>query len=207
MHLLNVRKVLLPTIAAAVAAGLAANQPLAAANPDAGEKVTYTATGIFAAPAINGADTLKMAGEPFTISVVGQSSMKPKLSGPNWDIFKPLTMTGTVNSGLLPGQPIAISSTSVELQETAGADEDILLATFPVEVIGIDLTITARIIIPGGTLNRPLIHPFPTVDMQTTSTVTYADSTASTELGVASGTSIARYNRCRPVVPASPQMP
>ncbi len=195
MILSTVRKMLIATVTAGVVLCFALPRELAAATPAKAAKVTFTASGTFATPALSGADTLKLAGTPFTISVVGPSFLRPVKSGPNWAVFKCgdgqkncLTMTGTVNSGLLPGQPIAIASSNVELQQTAGDSEDIFTCIFPVQVIGINLTVTAKIYLPGGTLGKPLIRPFPSTAINTaTSTVIYSNPTAATVLGIQSG--------------------
>jgi len=188
----TVRKTLIAAIAAAALVCFASPRELAAASPDTAVKVTFTASGTFATPALSGVDALKLAGLPFTISVVGPSSMRPVKHGRNWAIFKPLTMTGTIYSGLVPNQPIGIASNSVELQQTAGDSEDIITFTTPVTAIGISVTVTAKIYLPGGTLGKPLIRPFPSTAINTaTSTVTYSNPTAMTTLGIQTGTLVA----------------
>jgi hypothetical protein len=137
---------------------------------------------------VSGADTLKLAGQPFTISVVGNSSLKPTKHGRNWANFTNLAMTGTVYSGLIPDQPIAISASTAAINQTVGASEDIFQSGFPVEVIGIALTVQAKLILPGGTLSTALLRPFASVTLGPTATVTYSDTTASTVLSIANGT-------------------
>jgi len=177
-------------IAVAVISCWAIPQRLPAAGPDSGTKVTFAVTnGTFAASPVSGADSLKLAGQQFSIKVVGNSSMVPVKHGRNWAIFKPLTMTGTVYSQLVPGTAIPIKSNAVELHQTAGANEDKFIVTFPVKVLGIALTVTADIVLPGGTMTKPLIRPFPNVTLDpTNATVTYANSTAATVLAVQTGT-------------------
>jgi hypothetical protein len=183
----NVRRILSVTVAAAAIACLVAPRRLAA-SPGQGADITYTASGTFSPSPVSGADTLKLAGQPFTISVVGNSSLKPTTHGRNWANFTNLAMTGTVYSGLIPDQPIAISATTAALNQTVGASEDIFQSGFPVEVIGIALTVQAKIILPGGTLTTALLRPFASVTLGPTATVTYSDTTASTVLSIASGT-------------------
>lgn len=161
----------------------------AAATPDKGTKVTFNASGTFASQPVSGNDTLKLAGQPFSISIVAKSSDLPANHGRNWAVFTKLTMTGTVYSGLLPGQAIPVSAKSAEVQQTAGASEDIFVANFPVTVVGIPLHISATIVMPGGTMTKPLIRPFPAVSLDpSNSTVIYSNTTASTTLTVESGT-------------------
>jgi hypothetical protein len=190
MFSLYVRRILSVTIAVAAIGCVAAPRRLAAASPDKkGATITFSASGTFTTTQVSGADTLKLSGQPFTIIVVGNTSMKPIKHGQNWANFKPLSVTGTVYSGLIPDQPIAISSTTAAIDQTVGASEDILQAGFPVTVIGIPLTVRAHIILPGGTLTNALLRPFASVALDSTNaTVTYSNTTASTVLGVQSGT-------------------
>jgi hypothetical protein len=192
MFSFDLRKLLSGTIGAALAVGcLALPQKLAAANPDNGAAITFTATGTFASTPVSGADTLKLAGQPFTIIVVGNTSLTPIQHGQNWAIFKPLQMTGTVYSGLIPDQAIPIGSTTAAIDQTVGATEDIFQSGFPVVVIGISLTVRAHIVLPGGTLSKALLRPFSSVTLDSTSTVTYSNTTASTVLAIQSGTLVA----------------
>jgi hypothetical protein len=176
----------------AVVISCLAGSQLFAASPNAGEQVTLTASGTFNPVPISGADTLKLAGEPFTISLVGNSSMKPINHGMNWAVYDGLTMNGTVHSGLLGTTPIPIQSKAAALEQTVGADQDILQAVFPVTVLGTALTVKARLILPGGTLANPFIRPFPSTAITVTdSSVSYSDTSASTVLGILDGTVVA----------------
>lgn len=188
---LHVRRILSVAVVAAAIGCFAIPQGLAAASPDKSANVTFTATGTFGVTPVSGADTLKLAGEPFTISVVGNSSLKPVQHGQNWAIFTPLNMTGTVYSALTGTAPIAIASTTAAIDQSVGASEDIFQAGFPVVVIGIALNVRAYIPLPGGTLTSALLRPFSSVTLGTNATVTYSNSTASTVLSVASGTLVA----------------
>lgn len=182
---LYLRKML--SLSAAAVMACVATSVMTAATPAAGETVTYTATGTFAATPISGSDQLRLAGEPFTINVVGNSSLAPAKHGSNWAIYNGLSMTGTVYSGLLGAEPISIAAVaSIEL--ATSTTEDVLQMAFPVQVIGIDVTVKAYVILPGGTMPNPHIQPFKTTAMGTSSTVTYLDTAESTELGIASGT-------------------
>ena len=184
----NVRRILSATMAAAA---LAAPGIVAAASPDKGANITFTASGTFASTPVSGADTLKLAGQPFTISIVGNSSKTPTKHGRNWAVFNPLNMTGTVNSGLIPNSPIPISATTASLEQSVGASEDIFKAGFPVTVVGIALQVKAYLTLPGGTLTTPLLRPFSSVPLSSAATVTYSNSSAATVLGVDTGTIVA----------------
>jgi len=161
---------------------------LSAAAPN----VTYTASGNFSAVPTSGSDTLKLAGEPFSISIVANAASVPKQYGPNWAIYTPLRMTGTVHSGLLGPTPVAIASDAASIALLWGPDYDLFVAGFPVRVVGIALTIRATITMPPGTIINQLIHPFAPVALDTTnSVVTYSDGADTTTLTVDSGTLVA----------------
>jgi hypothetical protein len=188
----NVRKILSVMIAGAAMVCLAAPRGLAA-SPDKGVNVTFTASGTFASTQLSGNDLLELRGQPFSISVVGSSSAVPIQHGQNWAIFKPLSMTGTVYSGLVPNQPIPVMASTAAIDQTVGATEDIFQSGFPVTVVGIALTVRAHIILPGGTLTTALLRPFASVTLGPTAGtyVTYSNPTATTELAIQTGTLVA----------------
>jgi hypothetical protein len=193
MFSLDFQKKLFLTIAAAAVCFLAAPGRLAAASPETGATITYTASGTFASTPVSGTDTLKLAGQPFNISVVGNSALKPTKSGKNWALFTPLKMSGSVYSGLVPGTPIPISSSEASIEQTIGTTDDIFQFASPVYVslLGLTLTVDADLPLPLGTIKTPLMHPFKSVALTTTSTVTYSDTTSSTELAIEVGTLVA----------------
>jgi hypothetical protein len=194
MLLSNTRRILLTTIAVAAAACVAAPRRLAAASPDTGENITFTATGTFAASAVSGDDQFKLAGQPFTIKVVTNSAASPAKHGPNWAAYDNLEMTGTIFSGLLPpNSPVNIKSLKAVITLTVGSTQDIVQVAFPVRVIGIGLEVSARIVLPGGTLSNDRIHPFASAALDAANTaVTYKNSTAATVLAVATGTLVGK---------------
>jgi hypothetical protein len=158
-----------------------------------GNPVIYTASGTFGVTPISGADTLRLSGEPFTISISAKTGTVPGQHGSNWAIYGGLGMSGTVYSGLTGAEPIPIQSDHAELQLTVGPD-DIINATFVVPVIGVAVKIYAHLYVPGGTFSSTSIAPFPTVAVNLTgTTVTYADTTAATILSIQSATVGAAY--------------
>lgn len=191
MFSLDLRKKLFLTAAAAAVCFLAAPGSMAAASPDSSANVTFTATGTFSSTLVSGNDTLKLAGQQFTIAVVGSSALKPKKSGKNWADFVPLSMTGTVYSGLVPNTPIVIASSKAAILQSIGTTGDIFQFASPITVLGISLTVNANLPLPLGTLKTPLLRPFSSVTLTTTSTVTYSDSSASTVLAIQVGTLVA----------------
>jgi|HubBroStandDraft_1064217.scaffolds.fasta_scaffold00451_10 hypothetical protein len=163
-----------------------------ATAPDTAPNVTFTAAGTFAAPQISGNDTLKLAGEPFSISIVASAGSAPVKHGPNWALFSPLNMTGEVHSGLLGPTPVDIASSGASIYQAVGPSYDPFQTGFPVKVVGISLTINAEITLPAGTLVKPLIHPFAAVALApANTTVIYSNGTDSTTLAIASGTLVA----------------
>jgi hypothetical protein len=162
---------------------------LSGAALETAPNVTYTASGTFASPPISGEDTLKLAGEPFAINIVANAGSVPIKHGRNWAVLSPFKMTGTVHSGLLGATPIEIASDEASIYETIGPDYDPFETGFPVDVVGIKLTVHAQITLPAGTLPRPLIHPFAAVTLTpANATVSYADGTNVTVLGIETGT-------------------
>jgi len=187
----NVGKILVVTIAAAAMLWAAAPQRLAAATPDKGANVFFTATGEFAPTPVSGADLLKLAGGSFTVFVVGNSSATPAKHGQNWAFFSKLIVTGVVFSGLINSN-LPFDSNSGTIQQTVGASADIFQFSTPVSELGYNLTISAKFTLPGGTLTTPLLRTFNSVSLDpASSTITYSDGTNSTVLGVQVGASLA----------------
>ena len=158
--------------------------------------VIYTAAGTFASTQVSGADLLKLAGQPFSLSVIANSSTVPTSNGGHWAIFSDLLMSGTVQSGLIPPPPTVIHCTphtkgcaSLELA-TGNPDVDMLGMGAPITVIEEQLTIGAALSLPKGTLVNPLIRLFtaPVTLGPTSGTVQYSNGTATTVLAIASGT-------------------
>jgi len=179
-------KTLSIAIAAAAICCFAGSTRLAAAT---GPVVTYTASGTFANPATSGADTLKLAGEPFSVTISVSSSTVPYKHGPNWAAFNKLKLTGTVHSGLLGSTPVNIgSSESTIIQAFDPGQYDTFTMEAPVQVIGINLTIKAVIVMPYGTFSNPLLQPFAAIALAPgNATVTYSDTTSSTVLAIQTG--------------------
>jgi hypothetical protein len=168
--------------------------------------VAYTATGVFATPAISGDDLFELSGEPFNINVVVSSAAKPAACGFDCAKYTRVEMIGAVSSGLEPTMLLSIVSGGATLElATGNPDFDLLTFFSPVQggVIGYPINIQATIQMPAGTIATPAIHPFmstllgpcqqpvppgPCVDQ-----VTYSDPQTgkSTTLGIASGTMVA----------------
>jgi uncharacterized membrane protein YraQ (UPF0718 family) len=190
MVFLSARKILSVTAGAAALLCMIVPARLSAQSTNAGENIKYTASGTFGATPVSGNDTLKLSGENFSITVLGNSAKTPVQTGKNWAIFGGMKMSGTVYSGLLPGQAISISSKKASIQQTLSPSQDIFQCTFPVTVVGIALNVTAKVYLPGGTLKKATgLRPFASISLDDPSdTVVYSNPTAATTLSIASGT-------------------
>lgn len=160
---------------------------LAAANrPATVPNVTYTASGTFANTPISGDDLFRLAGEPFTISVVASESAVSKKHGAQWALYGGLALTGEVNSHLLP-TPITLSNHSTNIVLADGnPNQDVFMLGFPVKIAGMTITVIANIVMPEGTIGNDHILPFSnTVTLSpTTATMTYSYGTNTTILGI-----------------------
>ncbi len=164
----------------------ASEQRAAAAAPN----VTYTASGVFATTPLSGNDLFRLAGQPFSISVVANEAMVSTHHGAQWAVYNNLKMTGTVQSGLLP-TPTAISNNVTNILLAAGnPNVDIFQLGTPVKVVGLTLTITASISMPKGTITNDHVLPFtaPVTVTPSNATVTYSDGTNTTTLAIQQGT-------------------
>ncbi|MGC9947910.1 MAG: hypothetical protein ABSF64_16210 [Bryobacteraceae bacterium] len=184
---MTLRKTMATAIAVAALGCFGISNALAAATAPA---ITYTASGTFASTATSGADTLRLAGEPFSVSIAVSSSTQPFKHGSNWAAYNKLKLTGTVHSGLLGTTPVTIaSSESTIIQGIDPGQYDQFTMEAPIKVVGISLTIKAVITMPSGTIGKPTLGPFSAITLvPANSTVTYQDSSSSTVLAVASGT-------------------
>jgi hypothetical protein len=192
MSSLNIRNILFVTIAAAITCA-AAPPRLAAAGADASANITFTLNATFATPAISGADQLELAGQPFTISIVADSSLRPNKHEKNWAVYYGLKMNGVMYTERVPNTPITIHSPKAAIAEFIGSSEDIFQSGFRInDVVGYDIETIAKLVLPGGTLSTDLIRPFPKVVIDPTgTTVTYKNAKNPTEftvLGIQSAT-------------------
>jgi hypothetical protein len=181
---------------AIVAAGIfcvATSEKLVAQSETTAPNVTYTATGVFASPPLNGNDLFQLQDQPFSISILANAATVPTDHGPHWASYTMLKMAGSVTSGLEP-TPLTIQSahTSIELA-TGNPSYDVFAMFAPVNVIGIEIDVLATLHMPAGTIANALIHPFAKIPLGPPDNMVYTDPTtgASTTLGIASGTLVA----------------
>ena len=166
----------------------------------AATNVTYSASGTFATPALKGSDQLKLAGLPYSISVVVPEGSKPVKSGTGYAIYK-ASMYGTMMSGLESGQPIPVGCAPgvvppnctpqpAQLELEIASKNDIIKVTSTVKLLNVNLKIVALAPMPLGTITSTSIAPFPsTVTLKSPSTTlvysgNYQGMQQSTTLGV-----------------------
>ncbi len=168
----------------AVMAWFAVSSNLAAATT--APNVTYKASGVFANPPVSGTDEFRLAGEPFSMSVVANAALTPTRHGAQWAQYNDLSMTGTVQSGLVP-TPIAIANSTTDiLLATGNPNVDFFELGSPILVVGLKMTVSARISMPKGTIANALIHPFtaPVTLTPANALMTYTYGTVSATLGI-----------------------
>lgn len=183
------RKTLSIAIAVAAISCFTISGNLAAATAATAPIITYAASGTFGGVPLSGADTLKLAGEPFSVVIKVSAATKPFKTSPGFAAYNKLKLTGTVHSGLIGSTPVNIASAEATItQGINGSVDDIFTMEAPVKVVGISLTIKATIILPAGTLAKATLHPFSTITLTpANATVEYSDSSATTDLAIQTG--------------------
>ena len=167
-------------IAAAVIAGLAASENLAASCPST--VIAYQASGTFGSDPIGGADKLKLAGQPFSITLYVCQSKTPSQTSANFAVYASIELTGTVKSSLIT-TPYTIKPTAMTFVLVHPPDTIQVLG--PLTVLGGTINIKAVIALPAGTLASTSIAAFPTVSIVTgKSGFVYSQGTVSTTLAV-----------------------
>jgi len=146
---------------------------------------TYTAAGVFAATPVSGADELRLAGEPFSITVTASDSQLSSFHGPAYAGYDGLQFMGTLHTGLMP-TPVALASKNTWIVLANGNPSYNLFAMgTTLKVISLTLKVSANITLPVGTLTTVRNHAFPAVGFTpSTATMTYSDGTNSTTLGM-----------------------
>ncbi|HTT61871.1 MAG TPA: hypothetical protein VMG35_08520 [Bryobacteraceae bacterium] len=149
--------------------------------------IIYTAVGTFGNP-ISGSDTFRLAGEPFSLSILANDSQLSSFHGPTYAGYSNLLMSGTLNSHLIQ-PPISIYSRAAWVVMANGnPNHDQFTMGSPVRILSLTLSFTANITLPKGALTTVRNHVFPPVPLAAhMATVTYSDGTNSTTLGL-SGT-------------------
>lgn len=152
-------------IAAVVISGFAGSENLVASCSST--VILYqTINGTFGSNPVSGPDKLKLAGEPFKVTLYACESKTPKQVGSDYAIYSPIKLTGTVTSGLT-GTAYPISAyTSVTLVKPPSGPDSAQLYGSP-SVLGTTINLKGIIAVPAGTLPSTSIAPFPSVSIVT----------------------------------------
>jgi len=167
---------------------------LAPATAAAAPNVLYTASGTFATTIVSGSDLLKLAGQPFSIGILANESLKPTTHTKTSATYTNVDLMGTLQSGLAPGTAIPISSAgaTLTLQIGTAGGPDQASVQFTVAALGATETISGMVSMPPGTLTTLAIRPFtaPVAFTGTNGSATYTCNigcTTPTTLAIASG--------------------
>lgn len=149
----------------AVVAGFAAVQGMqAACNTTV---VQYKASGVFGATPLNGKDTLKLAGEPFSITMYACESLVPTRTGANFAEYYPLATTVTVKSSLQTQQFTTSGKMAFTIKIPAAPGLPSLAVQGPLPVLGSTVTINGSLALPAATLPSTHIATFPSTAIVT----------------------------------------
>ena len=128
---------------------------LLGAAPD----VNYAATGVFATPAVSGKDILGLAGHPFALTLVVNEATKPARHSETMAEYSNVIVTFRVSNGASTFTFI-VPGVNLFLVVGAPGEPDWFALTFPFDIGGINLTVTAKVRMPAGTITTPAIRRF-----------------------------------------------
>jgi hypothetical protein len=191
MFLLNhVRKSGAAVLAISVIGYLAAAQTPLLGSSACSTVIQYVATGTFSATPVSGTDGLRLAGNPFSLTLYACETKTPSKSGSGYAVYTPVDYTGTVQSSLLGGGGHNIQGYASIILSVPASGRDTFQVYAPVKVLGsLAVNIHAVLSLAPGTLPSTSIATFSAVNMfPAGDTLTYSTSTGSTTLSIASGT-------------------
>ena len=175
---------------------LPAGRVMAASSACTGSVVEYTASGTFGSTPLSGVDGLRLAGNPFNITLYACETKTPTQSGANYAIYSPLEFTGSVKSTLLGGGEHNIRGYSSIILSVPSSGRDSFQLYAQVNVLtSLAVQMHAILTLAPGTLKTTSIAPFGTVQLFPADTMTYSTSTGSTTLSIASGTLVSAASR------------
>lgn len=151
-------------LAATVISGFGAAQNMVAACPST--VIKYAASGVFGATVIGGKDLLKLAGEPFSITLYACESLVPTRKGSDYSAYYPIVMQYTVKSALQT-QPYSNSGKATFILTVPPVGLDSVQVTSPLAVLGSTVTIHGNLALPSGTFTTTSIGPFPSSSVTT----------------------------------------
>jgi hypothetical protein len=135
---------------------------VAAVAACSGTTIAYKISGMFGSNVITGSDKFKLAHGPFSITLYACESSTPARTGPDWAAYSPISLTGTVTSGLT-GQPTTIGSQKtaiVFIDPGTVSGVDTIQLSGPVPLEGAVISIKGSLALPAGTLTSTRIASF-----------------------------------------------
>jgi hypothetical protein len=121
--------------------------------------IKYTASGVFGATILGGKDTLKLAGEPFSITLYACESLVPTKKGSDYSAYYPIVMQATVKSALQT-QPYNTSGKMTLVLTVPPVGLDSIQVEGPLSVLGSSVFIHGNLAFPTGTFTTTSIGPF-----------------------------------------------
>jgi hypothetical protein len=133
----------------------------AVALPGAAPDVNYAATGVFATPAVSGMDIFKIAGQPFTLTLVINEATKPARGSETMAEYTNVTGRFTVKDGITGATHFFnVLHANLFLVVGGPGKPDWFALTIPFDNEGLNMTVTAKVRMPAGTITTPAIRPF-----------------------------------------------
>ena len=131
---------------------------LRGAAPD----VNYAATGVFATPAVSGKDSFLLAGQPFALTLVLNEATKPARHSETMAEYSNVTVTFTVKSGIngVTYKFTTLPDVTLFLVVGGPGKPDWFALTIPFDYAGLNMTVTAKVRMPAGTITTPAIWRF-----------------------------------------------
>jgi hypothetical protein len=152
--------------------------------------VVYTASGTFNG-VVSGTDPFQLNNYPFTITIYANEAKFATKYGQQWAEYTGLKMQGSITSGILGGNAIALQNQTTGIILAVGnPNADIfVLGTGVLINKTLQVGISAKIAAPKGTITNDHVLPFtaPVTLDPSNATATYTFSGTSTTLGL-SGT-------------------
>lgn len=143
---------------------------------------------------MSGADKLKLADGPFTVSLVACDTLVATRTGPNSASYYPIQLRATVKSSLL-ATPFSIPPTPVVMTLVSQINgQDYVQLQGPISILGSTINVHGSIALPAGTLTSTSVAAFPSTPIVTSrSGFTYSQGDVSTTLSVIGTASASIY--------------
>jgi uncharacterized repeat protein (TIGR03803 family) len=147
--------------------------------------VAYTATGTFSPP-LSGHDVLQLAGQPSSTTILASEALKPAKLNQTTAEYDGVPLVATLWSPLLASYYSFSAGGNIVLELGAAGQPDGFKFSFTLQIVGVSLQVSAHAAMPPGTITTLAIGAFtsPVALTESNATVTYADTSASTTLGL-----------------------